>query len=39
MKTITIQNVDRNVSARDYADLNGKLAVSTIFRTLQGEGP
>ena len=39
MKTITIQNVDRNVSARDYADLNGKLAVSTIFKTIQGEGP
>lgn len=37
MKTIIIQNVDRNVSARDYVD--GNLAVTSIFRTLQGEGP
>lgn len=39
MKTVMIQNADRNVSPRDYVALDGKLAVSTIFRTLQGEGP
>lgn len=39
MKTIMIQNVDRNVSARDYVDLNGKLLIHSAFRTIQGEGP
>lgn len=33
-----IQNRDRNVSARDFRDLDG-LLVTTVFRTLQGEGP
>lgn len=40
MKIIPIrQNVDRNVSARDYEHLHGALAVTSYFRTLQGEGP
>jgi len=38
MRTIVIQNVDRNTSPRDYKDLAG-LAVTSMFRTLQGEGP
>lgn len=39
MKTIVIQNQDRNVSTRDYIDLDGKLSITTAFRTIQGEGP
>jgi organic radical activating enzyme len=35
---IMIQNADRNMSARDYARLDGGLAVTSAFRTLQGEG-
>lgn len=38
MKIIPItQHADRNVSARDYP--SGSLAVTSVFRTLQGEGP
>jgi organic radical activating enzyme len=39
MKTINIQNQDRNVSPRDYLHLGDKLLVATAFRTIQGEGP
>jgi len=38
MKTIMIQNQDRNMSARDYPD-STFLRVTSMFRTLQGEGP
>lgn len=34
-----IQNVDRNVSQRDYADLGTKILVTSMFATIQGEGP
>ncbi len=39
MKTfILTQHADRNVSARDYNEYSGKIAVKSMFRTLQGEG-
>lgn len=38
MIPIQIQNQDRNISARDYADKPDQLRVTTWFRTLQGEG-
>lgn len=38
MIPLVVQNADRNVSARDYAQPDA-LAVTTFFRTLQGEGP
>jgi hypothetical protein len=34
-----VQHRDTNRSARDYAELDGRLLISSIFRTLQGEGP
>lgn len=41
MKTIPIltQNVDTAISARDYADLGNKILITSIFDTIQGEGP
>jgi organic radical activating enzyme len=40
MKTIPIiQHADKNASKRDYDALDGRLLVSSIFKTLQGEGP
>lgn len=34
-----IQNVDRNVTAKEYDQFQGDLLVTSIFRTIQGEGP
>lgn len=34
-----VQNADRNVSARDYADLGNKILITSVFSTIQGEGP
>jgi 7-carboxy-7-deazaguanine synthase len=39
MIPIIPQNADRNVSARDYKALDGRLLVSSVFATHQGEGP
>ncbi len=39
MIPILTQNVDRAVSARDYKSLGTKIAVTSVFSTIQGEGP
>ena len=40
MKTIPIQqNVDRAISARDYTPLGTKVLITSMFSTIQGEGP
>jgi 7-carboxy-7-deazaguanine synthase len=41
MKTIPIvvQNIDRNIRRHDYDQFDGKLLVTSWFRTIQGEGP
>lgn len=40
MKKFVIQNVDRVVRRKDYEHLtDNKLVVTSVFRTLQGEGP
>ncbi len=40
MKTIQIkQNVDRAIAARDYRDFGSKILITSVFSTIQGEGP
>lgn len=39
MIPIIPQNTDRNVSMRDFNDANGGIRVTSIFPTIQGEGP
>lgn len=42
MKVIPIgvvQNADRAISARDYENSGDKILVTSVFRTIQGEGP
>lgn len=36
---IVTQNVDRVIRRRDYEDLGDQLLVTSVFRTIQGEGP
>lgn len=39
MIPIMIQNTDRAISARDYKALGTKILVTSMFSTIQGEGP
>lgn len=38
-KVVTIQNIDKITRRKDFENAGDKLAVTSVFRTIQGEGP